>query len=292
MHLSIILSQFYLVYSQWYSGENEKQQRTTSLDTEGVSKPFSATSAVQCILECKENSMKSYFVEYVNECYCLINKTQTVIKDASDDGILYNVKHFQSCQEVKDTCIDCESDIYTMGTSYGESVKVFCMIPRDKGTEYAFMNGTTVNSQSILMANPGETFPFAWRVGVVYLGGVEDEIFYPYEIITWENTVGHVDIHQWIGFQDAAFANKLLHVECWVKFVGSVPERSDQFGIKVYGVVYNGWVVDCQADEWCKVALNIQNINYGDFNYVIIIFDSINHQQIVRIAHFTVTILY
>lgn len=136
-----------------------------------------------------------------------------------------------------------------------------------------------------------EVFPQTYGVGKTYVGDVQDEVFRANEIITWENTAGRSGSRQYLGYSSSVFANKQLHIEFWIKFVASVPNRSNKFGMKIYGVVYNSWVDDCQKDEWCKVSLNVKNRSSGDYFHVILIFDPINRRQVVRITHFTLTIL-
>lgn len=61
--------------------------------------------------------------------------------------------------------------------------------------------------------------------------------------ITWENVIGKPSIFQWLGWKSTSlFANKILRVSFFVKFDGRVPEAEGNFGIKVFGVIYNDWV--------------------------------------------------
>ena len=69
--------------------------------------------------------------------------------------------------------------------------------------------------------------------GKMYAGGVTDNKFPSSEIITWENTV--TQSMQWFGWQDAVFAKKKLRVSFWMKFVGQVPEKKWNTGLKVNG---------------------------------------------------------
>ena len=86
MFLIILLPQFCFVYSQWFSGE-DKQQTTTSIDTENASKPIPATSPIQCILKCKRKWMNGFFVGERNECFCLKSEDQKIFSDENSDGI-------------------------------------------------------------------------------------------------------------------------------------------------------------------------------------------------------------
>ena len=90
MFFVLILTKIPLVYSQWYLGE-EKQQTTTSIDTEDASKPFPSTSSTQCILKCEIKGMKSFYVADRKECFCLKNETQEILSaDAPKmNGMIY-----------------------------------------------------------------------------------------------------------------------------------------------------------------------------------------------------------
>ena len=73
--------------------------------------------------------------------------------------------------------------------------------------------------------------------------------------------------------------------------MGRVPARSSNLGMKVYGQVYNDWVSKCKANEWCFVEMEKKCRSSGDGNHVILIFDTINHKQVVRVSKFRVEIL-
>ncbi|XP_066910072.1 uncharacterized protein [Clytia hemisphaerica] len=287
MYLIVFVCQLCFVYSNWYSGE-EKQQTTIHLDTEEASKPISTSSPIECILECQKTVKESYYVEKENQCFCLKNEDQKIFSRKKAEGIFYASKRYRNCQEIKDVCLNCKSGIHTVEPERDVSTKVFCDIDTIKGTKYTFLiNGK--RHPSLKLMDKWEGFPQTYGVGKTYVGDVQDEVFRANEIITWENTAGRSGPYQWLGFSSSVFANKQLHIEFWIKFVASVPNRSNNFGMKVYGVVYNSWVDDCQKDEWCKVSLNIKCRSNG--YYVILIFDSINRRQVVRITHFTLTIL-
>ena len=72
-----------LVYCQWYVSE-EKQQTTTSIDTEDASKPIPATSPIQCILKCQRKWMDGFFVEERNECFCVLKEDDVLL--SNEDG--------------------------------------------------------------------------------------------------------------------------------------------------------------------------------------------------------------
>ena len=134
-------------------------------------------------------------------------------------------------------------------------------------------------------------FPQINGVGKMYIGNVQDDMFKPGEIITWENTAGRQGPWQWFGWQDRLFANKYLRISFWIKFLGQVPSRSGNFGMKVYGQVYNDWVSRCKVNEWCFVKMEKLCRNSGDGHHVILIFDSINHRQVVRVSQLKIDVL-
>ena len=96
---------------------------------------------------------------------------------------------------------------------------------------------------------------------------------------------------QWLGWQDRVFANQILHISFWIKFVKRIPVQSENFGMKVYGQVYNDWVRECKVNQWCFVEMEELCRGSGDGNHVIMIFDSINHKQRVRISQFKIDLL-
>uniref|UniRef100_A0A7M5WK27 Uncharacterized protein n=1 Tax=Clytia hemisphaerica TaxID=252671 RepID=A0A7M5WK27_9CNID len=204
MYLIVFVCQLCFVYSNWYSGE-EKQQTTTHLDTEEASKPISTSSPIECILECQKTVKESYY-------------------------------RYRNCKEIKDVCLNCKSGIHTVEPEHGVSTKVFCDIDTIKGTKYTFLiNGK--RHPSLKLMGQWESFPQTYGVGKTYVGDVQDEVFRANEIITWENTAGRSGSTQWLGFSSSVFANKQLHIEFWINFVASVPNRSNNFGMKVYDVI-------------------------------------------------------
>ena len=92
----LLLTQATVVYSQWYFGE-EKQQTTTSIDTEDASKPIPATSSIECILECQQRLRASYFVEDTNQCFCVLSENDTLISKEGEtlDGVFYQIDEFE-----------------------------------------------------------------------------------------------------------------------------------------------------------------------------------------------------
>ena len=70
------MSNLSVVYSNWHSGEIKQQQTTSIVDKEDSSKPFPATSPVECILECQRKLRESYYVEEKGQCFCLKSAEQ------------------------------------------------------------------------------------------------------------------------------------------------------------------------------------------------------------------------
>ena len=95
----IFLTKIAFVYSQWYFGE-EKQQTTTSIDTEDASKPVPATSSIECVLECQRKLRASYYVEDTNQCYCVLSENDKLSSNQNEtlDGVFYKMDEL----EVKD----------------------------------------------------------------------------------------------------------------------------------------------------------------------------------------------
>ena len=125
----------------------------------------------------------------------------------------------------------------------------------------------------------------------MYVGNVKDDKFNPEDIFTWENTAGRRGPYQWFGWQNPMFANRILRISFWIKFLGRVPPPSNNYGVKVYGQVYNDWVSKCTANQWCFVEMEKVCRGSGDGNHVIMIFDSINRKQVVRVSHFKIDVV-
>ena len=86
--LLLLITQAAVVYSEWHVGE-EKQQTTTSIDTEDASKPIPATSPVECILECQRKKRESFYVEDKGQCFCLESEDQKIFSPQIVKGFLY-----------------------------------------------------------------------------------------------------------------------------------------------------------------------------------------------------------
>ena len=99
---------------------------------------------------------------------------------------------------------------------------------------------------------------------------------------------------QWFGWQDEIFANQILYISFWIKFVKRKPVYilpTENIGMKVYGEVYNDWVRECKVNQWCFVEMELLCRGSGDGNHVKMIFDFIQHKQKVRITEFKIDTL-
>ena len=114
--------------------------------------------------------------------------------------------------------------------------------------------------------------------------GHTDNLFLSNDILVYENTAGTPGPYQWIGWLSGGFTNQDVRVSVWLKFIGHVPSRSGNFGIKIYGVVYNAFVDTCSPNVWCKASVIVHNPNFGDSGAILLIFDTISHQQKVLIS--------
>ena len=83
-----LLTKIALLYCQWYVGE-EKQQTTTRIDTEDVSKPIPATSPIQCVLKCQRSLRRSYFVADKGQCFCLKIEDQKIFLNEKEVSVIF-----------------------------------------------------------------------------------------------------------------------------------------------------------------------------------------------------------
>ena len=103
------------------------------------------------------------------------------------------------------------------------------------------------------------------------------------KVIIWQNTEGKVGAGQWLGLRSTKNADKDHRVQAWIKFIKQVPSPSYNFGVKVCGRFYNDFLAYCVADKWCRISQMVHCKAGGDGNAIILIFDSIPHQQMVKI---------
>jgi len=92
---------------------------------------------------------------------------------------------------------------------------------------------------------------------------------------------------QWIGWQSArtAFPDGLhARLSCYIYFVDSVPPPSNNFGFKFQGQVENSWLTDLSANAWHYVTATAQTVQSGDFNHFLLIFDTVEGPQTIRIG--------
>ena len=79
-------------------------------------------------------------------------------------------------------------------------------------------------------------------------------------------------------------AGHWIRVSAWIKFVGgTIPPPSDNFGIKIHGAVYNDWLKDCRADEWCFVSAVGPSMPGHGANYILLIFDTMGGPREVHV---------
>jgi hypothetical protein len=64
-----------------------------------------------------------------------------------------------------------------------------------------------------------------------------------------------------------------LRVSASIKFLGDVPEPTDNFGFKLHGSVRNEWLHECTAHEWHQISSEGFAIG-GDSSHVLLIFDT------------------
>ena len=147
------------------------------------------------------------------------------------------------------------------------------------------------NSIPLTVMGKGSSFPQTSGVGKFYVGNVKDDKFTGNEIITYENTEGKTGGNQWFGWRNGLFSRQKLRITFWIKFVDRVPKQSSNFGIKVYGALSNDFVKQCKPNKWCFVEKTTVCPASGDGNHVLLIFDSINHKQTVRISQAQIQIL-
>ena len=167
-------------------------------------------------------------------------------------------------------------------------LRLYCFLV---GSSYVERTLTALPQPKLKIMGQWNGFPQTKGVGKMDVGGVTDDKFRSDDIITWSNTKGVAGPYQWLGWQDARFSGKVLKYSFWIKFVGSMPAASGNFGMKVYGVLYNDFLKGCSANEWCYVEKTVKCAAIGDSNHVILIFDSIPHKQTVHISKFQVQIL-
>jgi len=128
-------------------------------------------------------------------------------------------------------------------------------------------------------------------VGRFSLGYKGDNLFKKEDIVVYENTKGSPGPWQWLGWQTSAFVNQTIRMSVWLKFIGQVPKRSSQFGLKIYNTVYNDFIDSCQPNVWCRASVVAEHPPFGDLGHVILIFDSLQKKQKVLISKLKVEIL-
>ena len=106
-------------------------------------------------------------------------------------------------------------------------------------------------------------------------------------VITWRNLKGGTRACQWFGFQSDSYKGKFFKFKGWIKFVGSVPPQSSNFGLKVCGQFYNSFISKCAPDTWYHIS-ELVHCKGGDGNHIILIFDSVSTKgQVVKLYDVT-----
>ena len=136
----------------------------------------------------------------------------------------------------------------------------------------------------VTVMSKGNSFPQTYGVGKFYVGNIDDDRIAANEIITWENTAGKSGSMQWFGWQSNTFSRQTLRITFWIKFGDRVPTPSRNFGIKVYGALFNDFVRRCQSNKWFFVEKTTVCAASGDDYHMLLIFDSISHKQTIRIS--------
>jgi hypothetical protein len=112
--------------------------------------------------------------------------------------------------------------------------------------------------------------------------------------IAWSNTGGVAGRLQWIGWKNVKSEKKVLIVSVWLMFLSQVPPISDNtpnYGLKVYGVVYNKFINSCQPNNWCFGSVTVQPNSHVNGSNILLIFNSVNQHQIVLVSHFQYEII-
>ena len=75
---------------------------------------------------------------------------------------------------------------------------------------------------------------------------------------------------------DALNEVSFFRLSFWIKFETNVPEKSNQFGVKMFGKIYDDWVDTCSQGEWNWVSVVAPKSGL-DGGHMLIIFDSCVH---------------
>ena len=103
-------------------------------------------------------------------------------------------------------------------------------------------------------------------------------------VVVWKNLRGHRAACQWIGFQSEDFNQKTLKFDAWINFVGSIPNKRGNFGLKVCGTFYNSFLEKVVPDTWYHISEEVK-CHGGDGNHIILIFDHLSKQGRVIKMH-------
>lgn len=98
---------------------------------------------------------------------------------------------------------------------------------------------------------------------------------------------------QWIGWQNLTFSGKIIKVTVQLKFPIPKLNLTEEFGIKVCGVMHNRFLADCKMNEWCFGAI-IQRCSATGYNvyfHILLMFDGMQHTIEVEIYKLKLEIL-
>ena len=98
---------------------------------------------------------------------------------------------------------------------------------------------------------------------------------------------------QWIGWQNLKFSGKLINVTVQLKFPIPKLNLTENFGVKVCGVMHNRFLADCKMNEWCfeVITQRCSATGYNDGFHILLIFDGMQHAIEVEISKLKLEIL-
>lgn len=116
--------------------------------------------------------------------------------------------------------------------------------------------------------------------------GTKNEIFYK------KKTSERISL-QWIGWQNVKFSGKVMNVTVQLKFPISSLNITENFGIKVCGVMHNRFLADCKKGEWCfgTIIQRCRETGHNDSFHILLIFDGMQHAIEVEISRLKLEIL-
>ena len=80
-----------------------------------------------------------------------------------------------------------------------------------------------------------------------------------------------------------ATEGQFVRLGAWVKFEDQIPPPSNQLGFKITGEVHNEWLADMEPNKWKYISV-VAPVKNKDFGFCLYIFDSMEDNQVVKIA--------